>query len=242
MSDQKRTFLYRLLFSANKVIEFPIEIDQASMELTSPKQASPPFWADLNYQQCGNCTLNSTDSPFCPVAINLIPLLELCNAIPSYETLKLEVMMPERTISGNTTMQRALSSMLGLIMATSPCPHTEYLKPMARFHLPLASENETLYRTVSMYLLAQYFQRKEGDDYSLELDRLTEIYQNLKIINKALAKRFKAAMTEDATVNAIILLDLLSQSVTWSIEEGLEELKYLFVSYKTKRNAQNSKN
>jgi len=63
------------------------------------------------------------------------------------------------------------------------------------------------------------------------LDHLTAIYQNLQIVNRALAKRLKAAVTEDATINAVILLDLLSQAVTWSIEDGLEEIRYLFKSY-----------
>jgi len=120
---------------------------------------------------------------------------------------------------------------LGLIMATSPCPHTEYLKPMAQFHLPLASPDETIYRTTSMFLLAQYFLHKDGLEATLELDKLTDIYQNLQVVNRALTRRFKAAISEDATINAIILLDLLSQSVTWSIEDGLEHLRYLFKRY-----------
>lgn len=116
-------------------------------------------------------------------------------------------------------------------MATTPCPHTEYLKPMARFHLPLASPEETIYRTTSMFLLAQYFRHKDGLNASLELEELTGIYQNLQVVNRALARRFRAAISEDATLNAIILLDLLSQSVTWSIEDGLEELRPLFKRY-----------
>jgi hypothetical protein len=140
----------------------------------------------------------------------------------------------ERTISGNTTVQRALSSILGLIMATSTCPHTEFLRPMAHFHLPLATPDETIYRTTSMFLLAQYFLHKDGLDATLELDKLTEKYQQLQAVNRSLARRFKAAISEDATVNAIILLDLLSKSVTWSIEDGLEELRYLFKTYGVK--------
>ena len=43
--------------------------------------------------------------------------------------------------------------------------------------------------------------------------------------------RFRAAIKQDATVNAIILLDLLSQAVTWSIEDQLDELQPLFKDY-----------
>lgn len=235
MSDKKLHFLYRLRFPDAKLIEFPIEIDAVSGCYISPTKSMPQSWTELDYHKCSNCLLHKASSPFCPVAINLMPILNLCSAITSYQKVSLEVVAAERTISADTTMQRTLSSILGLIMATSPCPHTEYLKPMARFHLPLASEDETIYRTTSMYLLAQYFRRKNGLDFNLELDDLKTIYQNLQIVNKAMARRLKAAVAEDATINAVILLDLLSQAVTWSIDDGLEEIRYLFKSYGVNR-------
>lgn len=234
MSEQNLRFLYELQFTDGKLIEFPIVIDKLSCTVIPEAEIMPQGWAALEYQQCSNCTLNKATSPFCPVAVNLTPMLRLCSSLDSYQTVRLKVVTAERTISGDTTVQRALSSILGLIMATSPCPHTEFLKPMARFHLPLASEDETIYRTTSMYLLAQYFRRKDGLDFSLELDQLAAIYQNLQILNKALAKRLKAVVTEDATVNAVVLLDLLSKAVTWSIEDGLDEIRCLFKSYGVK--------
>ncbi len=230
-SEQNLFFHYKLQFKAGKVLEFNIEIDQRTETFISPDQASPPFWCVLDYQQCENCLLSHKRTPHCPVALNLIPLIELCSTLVSFEDVALEVTSRERTVIGNTTLQRALSSILGLIMATSPCPHTEYLKPMAHFHLPLASPDETIYRTTSMFLLAQYFLHKDGRDATLELDKLTAMYQRLQVVNRALTKRFRAAISEDATINAIILLDLLSQSVTWSIEDGLEHLRYLFKRY-----------
>jgi hypothetical protein len=42
-------------------------------------------------------------------------------------------------------------------VATSGCRYTAYFKPMARFHLPFANEEETAYRAISMYLLSQRF-------------------------------------------------------------------------------------
>ncbi|GAB4254142.1 MAG: hypothetical protein Kow0065_00830 [Methylomicrobium sp.] len=235
MNDQVLHFLYRFLFDDEKTIEFAIEIDKNTLNFIPIGQCAPPSWADLSYHQCSNCTLSKTESPHCPVAVNLIPLLDLCGTLISYKTVDLEVVTAERTISGKTTIQRALSSLLGLIMATSPCPHTEYLKPMARFHLPLASDDETIYRSTSMFLLAQYFRYKDNLPHSFEFDELTDRYKNLQIVNKALAQRFRAAISEDATVNAIILLDLLSRSVTWSIEDGLEEISVLFKSYGIKQ-------
>ena len=231
MMEQPLHFLFRLLFPDSTLIEFPLLVDQFSTTLIPQLEPSPQIWTALDYQQCGNCPLNKLDFPHCPVAINLVPLIDLCSSVASYQNVQLEVVTAERTVSGSASMQRVMSTILGLIMATSSCPHTEFLKPMAHFHLPLASEHETIYRTTSMYLLAQYFRRIDGLDFSLELDRLTAMYQNLQVVNKALSKRLRAAASEDATINALILLNLLSQAMTWSIEDGLEEIRHLFKSY-----------
>ena len=229
--DSQWVFLYKLAFADGNSLEFPIRIDKASNSFIPNSPSPPPAWAQLDHEQCSNCPLQKSEVPICPVAANLVPLIDLCGAISSYQTVQMQVITPERTISGETTAQRVLSSILGLIIATSPCPHTEYLKPMARFHLPLASDDETIYRVSSMYLLAQYFLYKNGKPYSLELDNLSAIYRNLQVVNRALASRLRAAISDDATVNGIILLDLLGQSVSWSIEDGLEHMRYLFDHY-----------
>lgn len=76
-------------------------------------------------------------------------------------------------------MQRGLSSLLGLILATRDCTYTRYFRPMARFHLPLASEEETIYRAASMYLLAQYLRANDGKQVDINLTRSAEIYKLL---------------------------------------------------------------
>jgi hypothetical protein len=227
-----KEFNYKLTLSDGNVLEFPIRIDLNTETFCPPDNRQElPAWTALNYQRCENCPLSESATPHCPVAVNLMPLIQISAALTSYEAVQLELKTKDRTISGNTTLQRALSSVLGLIMATSPCPHTEYLKPMAHFHLPLANPDETVYRTTTMYLLAQHFRYNDGLDAALDFNGLTEIYQQLQIINRYLTRRFQAAISEDATVNAIILLDLLSQSVTWSIEDGLDQLRPLFKRY-----------
>jgi len=233
MSDKCLDYQYQFKLSDGRIISLSLQIDAATNTLITPTRQSLPAWTELEFNQCPNCPLSRAEHQHCPVAKNLIPLLELSGSLISYDQLTLKVTTAERSIAADTTAQRAVSSLLGLIMATSPCPHTEYLKPMARFHLPLATEEETIYRTASMYLLAQYFRNEDGLNYALNFDGLTAIYDNLKTINRALANRFRAASIEDASVNAIVLLDLLSKAVTWSIDDNLEELKYLFKSYGT---------
>lgn len=230
MNDELLVYSYQFNFPDKDSIELNLEIDSLTTTLQTNENASL-FWTALDFKQCSNCPLNLKQHPYCPVAQNLVPLLKVAGSLVSYDEVNVIITTAERTISADTTMQRAISSVLGLIMATSPCPHTEYLKPMAHFHLPLASEEETVYRTTSMYLLAQYFKSKQGMDYEMGFSGLTHIYTNLQTINRALANRLRAAIKQDATVNAIILLDLLSQAVAWSIDDQLEELEPLFKSF-----------
>ncbi|MDF1582835.1 MAG: hypothetical protein RQ733_10465 [Methyloprofundus sp.] len=232
MNDAFLDYSYQFNFPDKTSSELQLKINLQTTTLQSD-ETTAPYWTALEFNQCPNCPFNKEQHANCPVAQNLIPLLDLSGALISYEAVNVIIKTPERIISADTSIQRAISALLGLIMATSPCPHTEFLKPMARFHLPLASEEETIYRTTSMYLLAQYFRSKAGFDYEIGFEGLTAVYSNLKIINRALASRFRAASEQDATVNAIILLDLLSQAVAWSIEDQLDELQPLFNRFMT---------
>jgi len=152
----------------------------------------------------------------------------------SYDNIELTVITQERTISQFTTAQRAISSLMGLISATSGCPHTVFFRPMARYHLPLASEDETIYRATSMYLLAQYFKKKEGLDPDIEFNGLKEFYKKIEIVNQTMAKRLKAASDTDSTVNAIIILDMYAKVVPFGIKDSLEGIRHLFNPYFSK--------
>lgn len=225
------TYCYQFRLPDKDPVRIDLRIDEQTTSLISKSGVDLPPWVDLTFHQCPNCPLKAEETPHCPVARNLIPLIDVCSAMVSYQELDVRIKTPDRVIAAKTTAQRAVSSVLGLVMATSNCPHTAYLKPMARFHLPLASEEESIYRTTSMFLLAQYFRSRQGLECRYDLSGLMDIYANLKIINKSMAQRLRGAIEQDAAVNAVILLDLLTQTVTWSIEDGLEEIAHLFSSY-----------
>jgi uncharacterized protein (DUF2236 family) len=141
----------------------------------------------------------------------------------------MEVTTPERMVTKNTTAQRAVSSLMGLVMATSGCPHMAFLKPMARYHLPFATQEETIFRAVSTYLLEQYFRHKQGLSTDLELENLKEIYAEIRIVNNAIASRLRTVSVQDSAVNAVVQLDMFAQILPYSIEDSLEDLRYLFL-------------
>jgi hypothetical protein len=102
---------------------------------------------------------------------------------------------------------------------------------MARFHLPFADAQETVYRATSMYLLAQYFLQKEGKEADLEMKGLMNIYTRIQIINEAMASRLRAISEKDVALNSLVILDAFAQTVPFVIEDSLEEIRHLFATY-----------
>jgi hypothetical protein len=82
-----------------------------------------------------------------------------------------------------------------------------------------------------MYLLSQYFIRKQGREADLELKGLVEIYRNIEIINEAIANRLRAISDKDSAINALILLDIYAKTLPYTVEDSLEEIRHLFTPY-----------
>jgi len=222
-------YCFRLTDNTQEV--FLLELDAHNLELLNNVPENLPEWTSLGFHQCPNCPLTGSTHPDCPLASNLVNIVRRFDHILSYDEIHMDVITEERRVSQRTTAQRGLSSLMGIVIAASGCPHTVFFKPMARFHLPLASEEETLYRAASMYLLAQYFLHREGGNADFELQGLKKIYKNIQLVNTTIAKRLRAAIKTDSSVNAIILLDMYAKAMPYVIDESLKEIRYLFTPY-----------
>lgn len=210
---------------------FDIELDEQTLELIQTKSRDLPDWTKLGVHQCSHCPFTPDTHPNCPVAVCLSHIIGRFANVVSHNEIDLKVITNERKVSQRTTAQKGISSLIGLLIVTSGCPHAAYFKPMARFHLPLASEGETFYRATGMYLLAQYFLRRENKNSELGLEGLKGIYRNLHLLNTMIAKRIRMATDTDSSVNAVILLDMISSLVPIIMDEELEKIRHLFASY-----------
>ena len=204
---------------------FEIRLDDATLEIQCCIPEPAPAWTALGFEQCPNCPLDEAAHPRCPLALGIAGIVQRFDDVISYDDVDLDVTMEERHVSARTTSQRALRSLLGLVIAGSGCPHTAFFKPMARFHLPLASESETLSRAVGTWLTAQYLEKERGGDGRLDLAGLDALYREMQVVNVATAARLRAATKTDSALNAVVLLDLYAQTVPFSIEEKLAELR-----------------
>ena len=210
---------------------FNLKLDGENLELVGDFSNNLPDWTRLGFHQCPNCTLDVETHPYCPAASHLAEIVKRFADILSCDEIHLDVVTEDRHISQDTSAQLGIASLLGLIMATSGCPHLAFFKPMARFHLTIANEYETVFRSVSTYLLGQYFVAKAGAKADLELKGLRAIYKNVKMINACMLDRLRTATEKDSSLNAVITLHLFAEAVLSNIEESLEGFRHLFVPY-----------
>jgi hypothetical protein len=218
---------------SQKTLDF--YFDATTFKLQNPPPADPPFWTELKFNRCSNCPLNEQDHPHCPAALQMASALEPLKALVSFDTVGVTVLQFERQVYAETTVQQAMSSVFGLLMATAGCPWTDRLRPMARFHVPFAGDTETLYRSVSMYLLSRELvpREKRGADPG-GFVALEELYRNLHVVNRDMSRRLGAAASTDPARNALALLDSFTLLLPAALEHSLEELQPLFSGWQTK--------
>lgn len=222
---------YLFSFSDGRAERFDFSFHPESLEIMDEIPEEPPEWVRLENNQCPNCNVGDDWKPYCPLAVRVHGIVARFNNMVSHEPVRVEVSTAERDYANQTTVQRGLSSMLGLLIPTSGCPHTAFFRPMARFHLPFSTEAETVYRSTSMYLLAQYFIEQEQGEGTFDFKGLKTIYRNVEQVNLSLARRIRAASKADSSVNAVILLDLFAKILTCVVRDCIEELRYLFTGY-----------
>lgn len=190
----------------------------------------PPEWARLSFHQCTHCTLDPTTHEYCPIARNIAFLFPESFSGTSWQDITLTVTTEARRYSAETTLQRALGSLFGLVCSLSDCPHTRPLKPMGIFHLPLSNDRETLVRAASFFLLKRYLAHLRNPSIGVDLSEMETTYKNLKILNRGLAQRFRGDGSSDAAANAFVLLDILVRDVDFELEEQLDALHSIFAT------------
>lgn len=225
---KKIFYNYQFNFSDGNQKQFHVDFDKHSLRSELQDGTEYPDWAQLEFNQCINCPLTSDDFLYCPLAVNLVPIIYWSKDLDSYDEVDVTITSAEREVRSHTSLQRAISSLLGLLMSSSACPKMKFLRPLARFHLPLATHEETIFRAVSATFLKEYFDGNLKNNDPLK--ELKQQYHELQNLNRFIAERIRGAIKRDAAVNAIVLLDVLSKQVSFSIDGSLQQIRYLFES------------
>lgn len=218
---------YEFTFHDGRKKAFSMRFDHSNM-LYIPRGAPVEYkWTRLRTHQCVGCPFKPENVTYCPVAANLGQVAMFFSSDISYHKALVTARCPERTYQKETTIEEGLVSLYGLIMATSGCPLLDFLRPMARFHLPFATPMENLYRSVSAFLLRQYIQERSGESVSYDLSQLDDIYANVNNVNTGIIARLRSFSEGDAGQNAIAALDIFAMILSCQFTRDLSELEPL---------------
>jgi hypothetical protein len=224
-------FDYLFKFEAGEGQRIKIHLDPATLEYLPQEPLKGDEWTRLEHHQCATCPLEAAEYPHCPLALAVEDLVRVFQEHFSYERAEISVETNERNYFKQTTMQKGLSSILGILMVSSGCPVMAKLRPMVRFHLPFSSVLETTFRTTSTYLLGQFFLRSKGHEPDFTFTGLVDIYRDVNMVNKGMGDRIRSMAGKDAGINALIVLDMFALDIPLSIEEQIKELEAFFAPY-----------
>ncbi|MBT3228277.1 MAG: hypothetical protein HOG76_03235 [Candidatus Marinimicrobia bacterium] len=223
---------YKFKMADSRSISFEVILSPDKLAYQTISNTEKPSWTNLGFHMCEGCKLADTGVNHCPVAVNLQDIVTTFKSDVSYDLIDLSIETAERTYSKEqVSMQIGLSSILGIIMVTSGCPTLDQLRPMVATHLPFASIKESIYRAMSMYLLAQFTRAKNGLEPDWTLKGLSQIYTNIDAINISMVKRLQAGVEEDASLNAVVILDSFAKLVPMSIDGSFGGMEDLFWPY-----------
>lgn len=223
------TYRYRFQFGDGQQREFTVALDRESLEFLPASAGDRPSWTALGFHQCENCPLRPEQSPHCPVAVNVVELIETFAHSISHQEVQVTVQSKSRTYQAQVPLQKGLGAVLGLIMVTSGCPILDRLRPMVETHLPFMTLEESTFRIISTYLTAQYFRATDGQDADWQLNGLVDFLKELDQVNRDFCERLRAIRVKDASLNAVVNLNTTSGftgialSSTW-----LDRLKAIF--------------
>ncbi len=213
-------------------MQFPVDLRKLDLGLVTRDHGSLPAWTALTHHRCSNCPLDPAGHPHCPVAVNLVDVIESFRHCVSTEEADIVIRRAKREYRRRAPVQYGVSSLMGLCMVTSGCPILDKLRPMVLTHLPFATTEETTYRVVSMYLLALYFLQQRGRAVEWKLDGLLRLCEDINRVNRAFAERLLSINPQDASLNALVNLDCFPTLTALSIERGsLKDLEALFGAY-----------
>lgn len=209
--------VYIFTFGDNKTLTFSISQDNYEIKCDNTDISNC-----TNYMNCGKCVLLDKINEYINYFSDFI----------SYENTSIKVVTKDRIYFKDATFQEGVRSLLGLVMPHSGCPFFTKLIPMARFHLPFSNIEETQFRVIGMYLFAQYLRKKNGLESDWDMKYLINIYTAIREINRKICDYIRSKSIQDASINAIIILDILADQVIFSIDEmELDYFEKLFYSY-----------
>jgi len=233
-TTQRKTvqFGYTFAFADGSERKFDVTLDFETLQMVCAERAELPDWTRLEFCQCENCPLDRATHPRCPVAVNLVDLIECFRTATSFDEVEVRVESKNRQYVAQTSLQKGIGALIGLIMVTSGCPILNRLRPMVDTHLPFMTLEESTYRIISMYLTAQYFVHKTGGTPDWDLKGLLQFLKETHNVNVGFSERLRSIRVRDASLNAVVNLNTSSDFISIAVQTNwLNRFEKIFLEH-----------
>lgn len=225
-------YVYEFTFSDGVHREFAVELLHADLSLRRAAHGELPAWTRLEYHQCPSCPLDPFRCPHCPVAASVVDVVEAFRDRKSFEEVDVRVRAASRDYLRRVPLQQAISSLLGIFMVSVGCPVLDRMRPMLDTHLPFMSSEESSFRMVSSYLMAQFFIARSGGRADWKLKRFVAHLRRVRETNAAFCARLRTLGIRDASLNAVDTLNALGELTALALEtEDLDRWQRLFLEH-----------
>jgi hypothetical protein len=217
---------YELLSKGQLLYRCTVDVNRGEPRFRS----ALPNWTQLEHFKCENCPHQTGTLTHCPVAVDLLEVIDALGKIRSTTRVQAIVKLDHREVHAEVDAQTAIQSLLGLVMGSSRCPILGRFHGLAHFHLPFATGEETILRGIFAHLFREFLQAKSGGPGTIDtkLEGLIQFYKEVQVVNRGLVDRFRSASESDASLNAVVNFFSLSVLVEISLDEYLEKFDALF--------------
>jgi len=197
----------------------------------TPQPKNSAVWTTTAFHHCDGCINNE----HCPLALSLQDPIEKLKHLDPHQTTHINVYTEERNYQKETTIQEALGSLYGLIIARSGCHEFNILRDLSWFHLPFATMEESLLRFAGRYLLHCHADKEYQLDGQAITDQIKAMFENFHHANNCIVSRLNKAEVEGVNLpfNAVTQLDSLGGLVLAAFENHSTTLQGLLKKAET---------
>jgi len=212
--------LYRMTFQDGRQQTFRVLLDRITLSLLSWPDGPAPQWTRLENHRCRPCSLDPGVHDHCPAAVALSGLADTFKSAVSWSPVDLWVETEQRNYQHHTTLQKAVSSLAGILMPTAGCPVLHRMRPLVQTHLPLQSQFESTQRLLSLFLFEQWARERQGLPFEWNPRAIQAYLEQVSELNLAFTERLGTIPGQrgDTTTNAVVILDSLATATLAATE------------------------
>lgn len=228
MKDNAFNYLYQIDFENGEHYQKLIEVSREDGHLLTEEMIPKNLeeYGLLEFCKCEHCPYSSEEFKYCPVFRNIANLVNDFKEHNPSETVRACVVINGKTTTIEDELQVALTSLMGLLMASSECEYFDFLRPMVKTHQPFSSHEETLIRVISLYFLDRFLCGHTSD---WKIEDLKKEYHHLEKVNAGILQRIKLIRGQtNVEKEAVVVLDSFIKNFSWEYELNLDDVKELF--------------